>query len=181
MSICSPSVSIARDIRTSGLTVTSVQLEQDAPTQWWPVCAEVVQLSGVTEGMLQGAVLRQLQLIETASAAGNVKKNDIRIILYNHSGTTVPTEGAVYNPSPTNRIGIVDVVTADYKRVSDTEWLAVPTINGGEGLHFATNVSAPATDIYAVLLFANTSPSAYTNATASIAINVAVENCQYTG
>lgn len=183
MGNCSPNASLAYDIRSSGLVTTSAQLEQDAPTIWWPVVAEVMQFAGVTEGMLQHAIIRQLVLRETASASGNIKKNDIRIVLYGHSGTTVPTEGAVYDPSPTNRIGVIDVVQGDYKRVSSTEWEAVPTINGGQGLHFATNAAAPGTDLCAVLLYSGSGGAlnAYTNSTASIGIDLHVENCQYTG
>ena len=177
---CQPNTPSAKDVRTSGFVSTTAQLEQSAPTQWWPVASEVLTLPLVAEFSLQSAVIRQLVLRETASSAANIKKQDIRIVLYSVSGTTVPTGGAVYEPSPTNRVGIIDVVAADYKRVSSTEWEAVPTINGGEGLWYQTAQSASSTDLYAVLLYSNASPSAYANSTAAIALNVFVELAQVT-
>jgi hypothetical protein len=84
----------------------------------------VVTLSGVAQTTQQHAIIRQLEFEETASSSANIKKCPLIVLLYNSTAPTTPTSGAVYNGSTTNLLGVFTIADSDYRRVSDTVWIA---------------------------------------------------------
>jgi hypothetical protein len=95
-----------------------------ALSQYYPVAAAVVTLSGVAQTTQQHAIIRQLEFEETASSSANIKKCPLIVLLYNSTAPTTPTSGAVYNGSTTNLLGVFTIADSDYRRVSDTVWIA---------------------------------------------------------
>jgi hypothetical protein len=95
-----------------------------ALSQYYPVAAAVVTLSGVAQTTQQHAIIRQIEFEETASSSANIKKCPLIVLLYNSTAPTTPTSGAVYNGSTTNLLGVFTIADSDYRRVSDTVWIA---------------------------------------------------------
>jgi hypothetical protein len=90
----------------------------------------------------------QLQIEETASSAANIRKTALQVYLYTGAAPATPTAGAVYNGSPTNLLAIVEIAAGDYKRLSDTVWLATVAPN----IYVRTGSTASSTNVYAVVL-----------------------------
>lgn len=130
------------------LNITSVSTS--ALTQYYPVQSTptVLTFNGVFQTTFQHGRVLQLQIEETASSSANVKKTALQVYLYTGAAPTTPTAGAVYNGSPTNLIGVVEIAAADYKRVSDTVWIA----NVKPELWVRTGSTASSVNVYAVVL-----------------------------
>lgn len=168
---CLPNAPIAFDVRDDGWQAWSAVLATTA-AQWKPVSTEVLTFDGVVETESQAAILRQIEIEETATSSGNLKFQDLMVYLYSQAAPTAPTEGVVYNPSTTNLVAQVEVLAADYKRTSDTVWTA--RINPDK--YFTTGAGSTAGNLYAVALYANATPTAYA-ASAALRAKVHVENC----
>jgi len=154
---CKPNTPFVEDIRPSGwLTFPSVDLT--SLNTWEPVDAAVLTAQNVVERLQQAFEIVQVVVRETTAIAGNITKNDIRLYFYTDTPPTPPTEGVVYEPSTTNLIGIADVVTADYRRISSLIWEAdasyIRTYN-------TSGVLSTATNIYIVGLVSGTTPDTY--------------------
>lgn len=167
---CIPNAPIAFDVRDDGWQSFTGVLTTTA-AQWKPISTEVLVFEGVVETESQAAILRQLELEETATSSGNLKFQDLMVYLYTQSSPTVPTEGVVYNPSTTNLVAQVKVLSTDYLRTSDTVWTA--RVNPDK--YFTTGSGSTAGNLYAVALYANATPTAYA-ASAGIRVKVHVEN-----
>lgn len=153
---CIPNTPIASDWRDSGW-VAFDSVFVGTPTQWWPVDADVVDFNSMAESTSQSGKIVELLVRETASSSANIKANDLTVAIYNETAPTTPTESAVYNPSTTDLVGIVQIASADYERVSDTVWEARVQPN----IHFTTGTGNTAVNFHAVALFANATPSAF--------------------
>lgn len=153
---CIPNTPIASDWRDSGWQAFD-SVFVGTPTQWWPVDADVISLANMAESTSQSGRITELLVRETASSAANIKANDLTVYIYNETAPTTPTESAVYNPSTTDLVGLVQITSADYERVSDTVWEARVQPN----IHFTTGTGNTAVDFHAVALFSNATPSAF--------------------
>lgn len=125
-------------------------MSTSALTQYYPVQATpaVLTYNGVFQTTFQHGRVLQFQIEETASSSGNIKKTALQIYLYTNSAPATPTGGAVYNGSPTGLIGIVEVATSDYKRLSDTVWVATVKPD----IWIRTGSTASSINVYAVVL-----------------------------
>lgn len=108
----------------------------------------VLTFNGVFQTTFQHGRILQLQIEETASSSANIKKTALQVYLYTGSAPAAPTAAAVYNGSPTNLIGIVEIVAGDYKRVSDTVHVA----NVKPEIWVRTGSTASSVNVYAVVL-----------------------------
>ena len=153
---CLPNTPIAKDWRYSA-EVAFDSVATTTPAQWYPVDANVIEFTNMAESASQAGVIRQLVVRETASSSANIKKNDLTVYVYNETAPTTPTEGAVYNPSTSNLVGLVQIVDTDYERVSDTVWEA--RVN--PDIYFVTGTGNTAVNFHAVALFSNATPSAF--------------------
>jgi hypothetical protein len=168
---CLPNAPVAFDVRDDGWQSFNNILTTTA-AQWKPISTEVIRFDGVVETESQAAILRQLEIEETASTQSNLRFNDLMIYLYTQAAPTAPTEGAVYNPSTANLVAQVRVNAADYTRTSDVIWRALVHPN----VYFKTGTGNTAGTLYGVALYANQTPTAYA-ASADIKCKVHVENC----
>lgn len=171
---CIPNTPIASDWRDSGWQ-SYANVSTTTPAQWKPVDIDVLQFENMAESTDQGGVLRQLVVRETASSAANKKLNDLSIYVYNQTAPTAPVIDTVYNPATSNLVGVVQVVAADYKRISDT----VSEARVNPDIHFTTGTGNTAINFYAVALYANATPTAYTTS-AGIAVRMFTELGQVT-
>lgn len=153
---CIPNTPIASDFRDSDWQAFN-SVFVGTPTQWWPVDAQVLTFSSMAESTAQSGIIKQLLVRETAASSSDIKTNDLTIAIYNETAPTTPTESAVYNPSTSNFVGLVQIASADYERVSDTVWEARVNPN----IHFTTGTGGTAIDFYGVCLFANATPTAF--------------------
>lgn len=126
-------------------TISTSALLQYYPIQSTP---SVITFSGVFQTTYQHGKVLQLQFEETASSSANIKKTALQVYLYSGASPTVPTAGAVYNGATTSLLGIVEIATGDYKRLSDTVWIATVTPT----LFVRTSSSNLSTNVYAVVL-----------------------------
>ena len=167
---CLPNTPIASDVRSDGWQSFSSILTTTA-AQYKPISAEVLTFDGMIEAESQSAIIRQLQYEETAGSSSDVRKADLSFYIYNVSSPTAPTAGAVYEASTSNLVGVVEVAQADYERVSSTVWVA--TVNPNR--YFTTGTGAGASSLYAVAVYNNATPTAYT-ASAAGRVFLHVEN-----
>jgi hypothetical protein len=119
-----------------------------ALSQYYPVMASVITLTGLAQTTQQHAIIRQIEFEETASSSANIKKCPLIVLLYNSTAPTTPTSGAVYNGSTTNLLGAFTIADTDYKRVSDTVWIA--GINPDK--YVRTGTVSTSSTFYAVVL-----------------------------
>jgi hypothetical protein len=89
-----------------------------------------------------------VQIEESATSAANIRKTALQVYLYTGAAPTTPTAGAVYNGSPSNLLAIVEIAAGDYKRLSDTVWLATVKPE----IYVRTGSTASSTNVYAVVL-----------------------------
>lgn len=150
---CLPNTPVASNILTAtnstdhgwqsvGTVITT------ALSQYYPVSASVVTLSGLAQTTEQHMIIRQIEFEETASSSANIKKCPLVVLLYNTSAPTTPTSGAVYNGATTNLLGVFTIADSDYKRLSDTVWIA--TINPNK--YVRTGTTSTSSSFYAVIL-----------------------------
>lgn len=150
---CLPDTPIAThvlsDPATDGWQSLGTGLITSALSQYYPLVAAVVPLSNVMNTTSQHGVLRQLDFEETATSSANIKKCPLLVLIYGQPAPTTPTSGQVYNNAATTTLmGVVEIAQSDYKRVSDTVWLASVKPN----LYLRTGVTASSTTVNLVIL-----------------------------
>lgn len=125
---CLPNTPIAPNIlsdpATDGFQSLGTGLITSALSRYYPLLAAVVPMQSVMNTTLQHGVLRQLDFLETAPTSGDVKKTPLIVYVYGQPAPTSPAANAVYNGSSAGLMGIIKIADTDYKRVSDTLWLA---------------------------------------------------------
>lgn len=126
---CIPSTPVVSPIlstpaETYGWAQLGTGLITSALSQYYPILAGVVPFANMALTTNQHIILRQLEFEETATSSANIKKCPLIVLLYSGTAPTSPTSGQVYNGSTTDLVGVVEIAAADYKRVSDTVWLA---------------------------------------------------------
>ena len=135
---------------TSALYKSLGTISTSALSQYYPLetSPSVLTFSQVAKSTYQHLRIAQVQIRETASSSANIKKTALQVLLFTDAAPSAPSAGNVYNPSTTNMLGVVEIATADYKRWSDTVWVASVNTN----LFVRTGTLATATNIYAVVL-----------------------------
>jgi hypothetical protein len=130
------------------LNITDVSTS--ALTQYYPVQSTptVLTFNGVFQTTFQHGRVVQLQIEETASSSANIKKTALQVYLYTGGAPTTPTNATVYNGSPSNLLAIVEIAAGDYKRLSDTVWIATVKPE----IYVRTGSTAASTNVYAVVL-----------------------------
>jgi hypothetical protein len=130
------------------LNVPSVSTS--ALSAYFPVqsAPSVLTFNGVFQTSYQHGRVVQLQIEETATSSANIRKTALQVYLYTGAAPTTPTAGAVYNGSPSNLLAIVEIAAGDYKRLSDTVWLATVAPN----IYVRTGSTASSSNVYAVVL-----------------------------
>lgn len=129
---CIPSTPVIAPILTTpndsyGWEALGTGIITTALSQYYPLLAGVVPFASVAQTTKQHVILRQLEFEETAATANDIKKCPLVVLLYSGAAPASPTSGQVYNASTTDLVGVVHIAQADYKRVSDTVWLATVT------------------------------------------------------
>lgn len=170
---CLPNTPIASNILTdpsAGGWQAYADVSTSALLQYYGFKDAVLTFSSVAQTTLQHLVLRQLEIEETASSSANIKKPKMLVYLYTDSAPTAPATNAVYNASTTNLMcSPILIDTADYRRVSDTVWVA--TVNPAR--YIRTGTLATATNIYVVAVV---NESVTFAASAGIRMRLTVEN-----
>lgn len=150
---CLPNTPIATNVLTFDASTdhgwnSLGALITNALSQYYPLTTTVASLSGLAQTTQQHCIVRQIEFEETASSSANIKKCPLLVLLYNTSAPTTPTSGAVYNGSTTNLLGVFTIADTDYKRVSDTVWIA--SINPNK--YVRTGTQSSSSTFYAVVL-----------------------------
>lgn len=150
---CLPNTPVATNVLTATNTtnhgyITLPSVITTALSQYYPLSTTVISFDGMAHTSNQHLILRQLQFEETAASSADVKKTPLLVLLYTTTQPTAPTSGAVYNGSVADNMAIVSIAQSDYKRLSDTVWIA--TVNPNQYLR--TGTLSTATTIYAVVL-----------------------------
>lgn len=153
---CLPTTPITNNVLTDTVAsntdgwINITAVSTSALSQYFPVQSTptVLSFNGVFQTTFQHGRVLQLQIEETASSSANVKKTALQVYLYTGAAPATPTAGAVYNGSPTNLVGIVEIAAGDYKRVGDTVWLATVKPE----IWIRTGSTASSVNIYAVVL-----------------------------
>ena len=156
---------------TTALYKSLGAISTSALSQYYPLelTPTVLTFSGMAQSTYQHLRIAQVQIRETASSSANIKKTALQVLLFTNAAPSAPTAGAVYNPAVTDMLGIVEIATADYKRWSDTVWLATVNTN----ILVRTGTLATATNIYAVVLANETKTYA---ASASVEVALITES-----
>lgn len=131
-----------------GFEAVGTSIVTSALSQYYPLAAAVVVLYGQAQTSRQHGIIRQLEFEETASSSANIKKTPLQVLIYSGTAPTTPTTGAVYNGSSTDLVCIVEVAASDYKRLSDTVWVATVKPNQ----YYRTTSGSGAANMYAVVL-----------------------------
>lgn len=139
---------ILTDPITDGLQPLGSGLITTALSRYYPLVAALVPMQSVMNTSLQHGVIRQVDFIESAPTSGDVKKTPLLIYCYGQPAPTTPTSGAVYNGSSTGLMGIIKIADTDYRRVSDTVWIASVQPN----LHIRTTSGASSQVINLVIV-----------------------------
>jgi hypothetical protein len=139
---------ILTDPITDGLQPLGSGLITTALSRYYPLVAALVPMQSVMNTSLQHGVIRQVDFIESAPTSGDVKKTPLLIYCYGQPAPTTPTAGAVYNGSSTGLMGIIKIADTDYRRVSDTVWIASVQPN----LHIRTTSGASSQVINLVIV-----------------------------
>lgn len=141
-----------------------------ALSQYYPLSTGVLSFDNLAQTTNQHVVLRQLEVEETASSSANIKKCPLIIYLFNNTSPGSPSSGAVYNPSVSNLIGQIAVAQSDYKRVSDTVWVARVTPE----FYFRTGTNSNASNFYATVISDSATSVTYA-ASAAMRIKIITE------
>jgi hypothetical protein len=149
---CLPNTPIASNIVTTPAAagwVAFSSVTTNALLSYYGVSAEVLSFPALGSTTNQHQVLRQIELEETATSSGNIKKAKLLVYLYTDSAPSAPSTSAVYNASTVNLMcGPIAIDTANYVRVSDTVWTA--TVNPAR--YIRTGTSSTAQNIYVVVI-----------------------------
>lgn len=150
---CIPSTPVVSNVLTDptsdyGWQGLGTGIVTSALSQYYPLAAAVAVLYAQAQTTRQHGIIRQLEFEETASSSANIKKTPLQVLLYTGTAPTTPTAGAVYNGSAVNLLGIVEITAADYKRLSDTVWVATVSPD----IYYRTSAGSGAADVYAVVL-----------------------------
>lgn len=160
---------ILTDPITDGLQPLGSGLITTALSRYYPLVAALVPMQSVMNTSLQHGVIRQVDFIESAPTSGDVKKTPLLIYCYGQPAPTTPTSGAVYNGSSTGLMGIIKIADTDYRRVSDTVWIASVQPN----LHIRTTSGASSQIINLVIVSdSSTSVTYATGASGSVRLFV---------
>jgi hypothetical protein len=160
---------ILTDPITDGLQPLGSGLITTALSRYYPLVAALVPMQSVMNTSLQHGVIRQVDFIESAPTSGDVKKTPLLIYCYGQPAPTTPTSGAVYNGSSTGLMGIIKIADTDYRRVSDTVWIASVQPN----LHIRTTSGASSQVINLVIVSdSSTSVTYATGASGSVRLFV---------
>lgn len=119
-----------------------------ALSQFYPLTVATLQFDNLAQTTNQHVQAVQLQIEETASSNANIRQAPLKVYLYNNTSPTTPTLGAVYDASTTNLVGVFNVATADYTRISATKYVA--TIK--PDLYFRTGTSSAPNIFFAVVV-----------------------------
>jgi len=149
---CLPNTPVAFDERCSGW-VQFASPDLTSLAQYEPLSATVLTLPLIAEATGQVVIITQLMIREVATSG--LTSNALDIALWDVSGVTAPTLGAVYNPSTTNDKGIVQVASADFVRRSATRREAIVKPN----LRYETSDDATSVNLYAVAMFSGATPT----------------------
>lgn len=171
---CLPNIPIAFDRRTSGWVEFPTPYNAGAATQYWPLSQSVITLPSIAEAAGQIVTIKQVSLREKLTS-GTLRSQAFDIHFWNAAGATPPTFAAVYEPSTTNYIGVVQIVAGNYKRQSSTckEAYVFPE------LQFETVDNATSVNLYAVAVFAEGTPTDL-DASHTMFLNVFTELAQTT-
>jgi hypothetical protein len=160
---------ILTDPITDGLQPLGSGLITTALSRYYPLVAALVPMQSVMNTSLQHGVIRQVDFIESAPTSGDVKKTPLLIYCYGQPAPTTPTSGAVYNGSSTGLMGMIKIADTDYRRVSDTVWIASVQPN----LHIRTTSGASSQIINLVIVSdSSTSVTYATGASGSVRLFV---------
>lgn len=139
---------ILSDPITDGFQPLGTGLITTALSRYYPLIAAVVPMQSVMNTSLQHGVIRQLDFMESVPTSGDVKKTPLLIYCYGQPAPSSPTSGAVYNGASSGLMGIIKIADTDYKRVSDTIWIASVQPN----LHIRTTSGASSQVINLVIV-----------------------------
>lgn len=153
--MCLPLTSVGAYIADSEVAFASISTT--SLDQYDPVQAEVVTLANSCQGKEQPFVIREFRVRETATSSGNLRKKALLVYLYTTTAPTTPVDGAVYNASVTNLLGVLSIAAADYVRISDTVWEARIQPN----LHVKSGTTAGSTSMFAVVVSNEATPFSY--------------------
>ena len=160
---------ILTDPITDGLQPLGSGLITTALSRYYPLVAALVPMQSVMNTSLQHGVIRQVDFIESAPTSGDLKKTPLLIYCYGQPAPTTPTSGAVYNGSSTGLMGMIKIADTDYRRVSDTVWIASVQPN----LHIRTTSGASSQVINLVIVSdSSTSVTYATGASGSVRLFV---------
>ena len=158
---CLPNTPVAPNIlsdpATDGFQSLGTGLITSALSRYYPLLAAVVPMQSVMNTTLQHGVIRQLDFVESVPTSGDVKKCPLIILLYGQPAPTSPAANAVYNGSTTGLMGVIRIADTDYKRVSDTKWIASVQPN----LHLRTTSGSSSQIINLVILSDSTTSVTY--------------------
>ena len=142
----------------------------NALSQYYPLSISVVQMDNLANNNNQHVIVQQVEVEETATSSANIRTAPLRIYLYNNSTPIAPTLGAVYNASTFDLVAVLDVATADYKRVSDTVHRAV-----SNPARYLRTSSANAPNIFFAVVVSNSATTVTYAASAAIRIKLTTQ------
>lgn len=171
---CDPYILTAEDHRPTSSELTGFVSYSTALTttgglvQWAPIATEVLVFGGMFDQRKQYAVLERAVIRESASGAGTLKNNDLRVLLFGSSVPTTPVDNTAYVvTSVATYLGAFDVPASSYGRIGAqlSEAVVFPDI---PLVSFSTGDVAT---IWAVVLLSNATPTTYdASASASLAL-----------
>lgn len=163
---CLPNTPIAPNILsdpiTDGFQPLGSGLLTSALLRYYPLIAAVVPMQNVMNTSLQHGIIRQVDFLESAPTSGDVKKTPLLIYCYGQPAPSSPTAGAVYNGASSGLMGIIRIADTDYRRVSDTLWIASVQPN----LHIRTTSGASSQIINLVIVSDSTTSVTYASGAA---------------
>jgi len=149
---CLPNTPITPNVLTDpiadGFQPLSTGLLTTALSRYYPLIAAIVPMQSIMNAQLQHGIIRQLDFLETVPTITDVKKTPLLVYVYGQPAPTTPTAGAVYNGPTTGLMGIIRIADTDYRRVSDTAWIASVQPN----LHIRTTSGASASVVNLVIV-----------------------------
>lgn len=158
---CLPNTPIAPNILsdpiTDGFQPLGSGLLTSALSRYYPLIAALVPMQNVMNTSLQHGIIRQVDFLESAPTSGDVKKTPLLIYCYGQPAPTTPSSGAVYNGASSGLMGIIRIADTDYRRVSDTLWIASVQPN----LHIRTTSGASSQIINLVIVSDSTTSVTY--------------------
>lgn len=149
---CLPQTPIANELLTVKAAdgyVAFTTVTTDALLQYYGVAAEVLVFNSIFKTSNQHLKLVQVEVEETATSAANIKKADLRILLYTNGAPTTPATNAAYDGSTTNLLcAPILIDDTNYSRVSQTVWTATVQPNR----YVRSGSQSTGVNVYAVVL-----------------------------